>query len=493
MAQKEAKEARFGPVLRYLADNKGPFYGQKHQFRLARRSKSQIRPLQRTIYTACSKNELLIPYSPGYLAKREKAKESNEITQKISTWPTHAPHNTLKIANLAVTKNSSKVTKRSSVVTQLQDTVVYNDWSANFVGGSGASRPPFSCLRPLRSRRFGFMRSHKTLALLTLALATSLACKATTVPFGVASAYNLFAVGTVDAHGNTLIAGNVSTPSDSGRIAAAGIVLNAATISGTLNADPFGALAPFDLVGENGINVGNYININSHGNVYGAPSPGTHFNFNGGGHLVTAGGSGINFNALRSTLDAQTVFLGALGTTGTIVGTNSPLANNPSYFVLLGTDPNLNVFNITAAQLASVNNPIDIIAPVGSTIIINVSGTNIIVGGGLFYNNVQHSGDDPTDDRILFNFPDATTVQINKELSASVLAPFAILTGDSQMDGNFIAAQINVRGEVHNVEFIGDLPQPPTGPPIVPEPGTLMLVGTGALSLVGALRRIKRT
>jgi choice-of-anchor A domain-containing protein len=339
------------------------------------------------------------------------------------------------------------------------------------------------------------MRSNKSLVLLTVALATSFACKAGASPFGIASAYNLFAVGTVNAQGNTVIAGNINDTADiNGRVAAANVILNLTTIGGSLNLDPFGALAPFDLVGENGINVGNSININSPGNAYGVPSPGTHINFNGGGHLVTTGGSGINFNVLRSTLDAQTVFLGALGTTGTIVGTNSGIPNvNPSFFVLLGTDPTLNVFNITAAELASTNNPIDIIAPVGSTIIVNVSGTTITVGGPLDYNNVQHSGDQLDDDRILFNFPDATAVHINAQFSASVLAPFAILDGSSQMDGNFIAAQIGATGQAHNVDFIGDLPQPPTGPPVVPEPGTLMLVGTGVASLAGALRRIKRS
>lgn len=339
------------------------------------------------------------------------------------------------------------------------------------------------------------MRSTKALVILSVTLATSLVCKATTVPFGVASAYNLFAVGTADSHGNTLIAGNVNTSADvTGRIAAAGTILNVTTLGSTLNSDPYGALAPFDLIGNQGINVGNSVNVNSHGNVYGQPPVNTHFNFNGGGHLVTTGGSGIDFNATRTSLDAQTAFLASLGANGVNVGTNSGIQGvNPSFFVLRGTDPNLNVFTITAAQLGSTNNPIDILAPTTSTIIVNVIGSSATVAGPFNYNNVQHAGDDPSDNKILFNFSTATSVQIDAQFSASVLAPYAILGGSAQMDGNFIAAQIGATGEVHNVEFAGNLPQPPTGPPIVPEPGTLMLVGTGAVSLAAGVRRIKRS
>ena len=240
------------------------------------------------------------------------------------------------------------------------------------------------------------MRSTKALVILSVTLATSLVCKATTVPFGVASAYNLFAVGTADSHGNTLIAGNVNTSADvTGRIAAAGTILNVTTLGSTLNSDPYGSLAPFDLIGNQGITVGNSVNVNSHGNVYGQPPVNTHFNFNGGGHLVTTGGSGIDFNATRTSLDAQTAFLASLGANGVNVGTNSGIQGvNPSFFVLRGTDPNLNVFTITAAQLGSTNNPIDILAPTTSTIIVNVIGSSATVAGPFNYNNVQHAGDD---------------------------------------------------------------------------------------------------
>ena len=326
----------------------------------------------------------------------------------------------------------------------------------------------------------------KKFLLFTLALSSFAGiCNASSLPFGVASAYNLVALGTVDSSGNTVIAGNISTNADvTGRVAAANQITTGTTIGSSLNSDPFGSFATFDLVAGNGLGAGTQFNLNSHGNAY-APGTNGNFNFNGGGHRVTTGSSGIDFNGLRTTLDAQTVALAALTSTGAVLGTNQP-GVNPSFFVLKGTDPTLNIFNITAAQFANTNNPIDIQAPAGSTIIVNVAGTNVTLGTGLYFNQNQNSGDSSADANILFNFADAQSVTINGQFNASILAPFAILTGNSQMAGNFIAAQIGHTGEVHNVEFNGTLPST-TSP--VPEPSSLALMGTGILSLAGFVRR----
>ena len=311
-------------------------------------------------------------------------------------------------------------------------------------------------------------------------------CHAESMPFGIASAYNLVALGTVDANGNTLIAGNISTNADiTGRVAAANKITAGTTIGSSLNADPFGSAATYDFVSANGLNSGEQFNLNSHGNAY-APGSNGNFNFNGGGQRVTTGSSGIDFNSLRTSLDAETLTLAALTSTGSVLGTNQP-GVNPSFFVLKGTDPTLNIFNITATEFADTNHPIDIQAPAGSTIIVNVAGTNVSLGTGLYYNQNQTSGDSAADANILFNFATAQTVTIDGQFSASILAPFAVLSGNSQMAGNFIAAQIGQTGEVHNVEFTGTLPDGPSA--VTPEPASLMLMGTGMLGLAAALRR----
>ncbi|HTF70773.1 MAG TPA: choice-of-anchor A family protein [Edaphobacter sp.] len=316
-------------------------------------------------------------------------------------------------------------------------------------------------------------------------------CKADGVAaFGVASAYNLVALGTVDSHGNTVISGNISTNADvTGRVAAAGMVLSGTTIGSNLYSDPWGSQAPFDLVSNGGLNSGEQFNINSHGNVY-APGSNGNFNFNGGGHRVSTGSSGIDFDSLRTTLDNKSLALAALTANGEVLGTNHSSVN-PSFFVLKGTSSTLNIFDITAAQFGDTNHPLDIIAPAGSTILINVDGKHVALGTGIYYNDQQNTGDSSANSNILFNFSDADTVTINGQFTASALAPFAILNGNAQMAGTFIAAQIGQTGEVHNQEFTGTLPP---GDPIAPtpEPASLALMGTGITALAGLLRSRKR-
>lgn len=339
---------------------------------------------------------------------------------------------------------------------------------------------------------FANSKAMKHLAAALVALsALSAISHADSLPFGAASAYNLVALGSVNSSGGTILAGNIGTSADvTGRVAAASMITVGTTIGSSLNSDPFGASAPFDVVAANGLSAGTQFNINSHGNVY-APGTNGNINFNGGGHRVTNGSSGIDFTTLRSDLTAETAQIAGLSVNGVNLGTNAPGAGNPSWYVLKGTDAALNVFNISASVLADTNHPIDIVAPVGSTVIVNVSGTSATVGTGIYHNGVQVSGDSGANSAILFNFADATTVTINGQFNASVLAPYALLTGGSQMGGTFIAAQIGQTGEVHNVEFTGTIPGGTAVAP-TPEPSTLALLGTGALSMAGVIRRRKK-
>jgi choice-of-anchor A domain-containing protein len=195
--------------------------------------------------------------------------------------------------------------------------------------------------------------------------------------------------------------------------------------------------------------------------------------------------SPINFSQLQGSIDTESLALGALASTGSVQ------LQNGNDLILTGLSPTLNVFTVTAAQLASASDYLGINAPAGSTIIVNVTGgaggsTSVQVPK-LFYNGQQVSGDSPADDDILFNFYQAQSdVNFNGQFSASVLAPFATVTGNSQLDGTIIAAAFDDSGEVHNVEFTGDLP---TDPGTTPEPSSLILLATGAVGVWGAVRR----
>jgi choice-of-anchor A domain-containing protein len=347
------------------------------------------------------------------------------------------------------------------------------------------------------------MRIKELFVLAAVLTTTPIICKAD--PFGIASAYNLTALGTAGTPGHPGLPGNINTNVDvGGRVAAAGSV-HTGQVGQSLsepNGDPYRSDATFgnntfDIVAEGGLPNG--ATVKSSGNIYSSTTPSGNINWNGGGskQVVTGSPAPIDFTSLRNTLTAQSLFLAsstetaslsALGEIGKVLGTNSGLPNvNPQAFVLLATNNTLDVFNITAAQFAS--GILDVHTNPGAhpTIIINVIG-NAAISGQFEYNEQQVSGDSQTTDNVLFNFPDASSVDINGQFSASILAPEAVLSGGSQMDGTFIAAQIGSTGEVHYVPYTGDLP---TDTPSVPEPGTLALVGTGILSIAGAVRRKK--
>ncbi len=331
------------------------------------------------------------------------------------------------------------------------------------------------------------MTKFRAMVVLTAVISASpMVCKAD--PFGAASAYNLFAVG------STTMAGTINDSADvQGRIAAASTISGTFTLAAGLQSDPWGADATvggvtYDFVAGGGYTSG-ISNINgANGSAYKTSGSGA-FNFNGGGHLVGSGPVPIDFNTLRTQLDAETIYLGTLGANGTIIGTGNGNGGNPSWYVIKATQPGLNVFTISAAILAS--NQIDIVTTDPSqTILINVldSGT-VTVGQSLLLNGNQYFNDEHTS-KILINAPNATNFVGNAEVDSSVLAPFALITG-GDFDGNVIGAAIGATGEIHNIEFDGTIPSPPTTPP-VPEPGTLALVGTGVLSVATAVRRKKK-
>jgi choice-of-anchor A domain-containing protein len=228
----------------------------------------------------------------------------------------------------------------------------------------------------------------------------------------------------------------------------------------------------------------NSFNVNAGGNVYSSNATSASFNFANENYsgslyenskLVTGGSSPISFSTLQAEMQALTGQLAGLAANGVICSVSNSgslvagggCPSNPTYFnpnsqhyspswiVLYGTSATVNVFNITQAEFQN-NNNLDIEVPTGSTVIINVAGTS-----DTLQRNIYFQGNTVTDANagyILFNFPNATAVGIDGQFDGTLLAPYASLSGGSQMGGTFIAASIGGTGEVHYDAFSGTLP-----------------------------------
>jgi len=149
----------------------------------------------------------------------------------------------------------------------------------------------------------------------------------------------------------------------------------------------------------------------------------------------------VDLVALKATVEALSLRLSAVASNGTVTSTSSKLT-------LTGTDKKLNVFNITAAQLTAVTET-DVNFPAGSAVVVNVSGTDIVWGGGSVCLNGQ-CGDSTQADSVLWNFYEAATLSSSgMAIEGSVLAPFATLSGA----GGHIAGQVIVRYLTGGLEY----------------------------------------
>jgi choice-of-anchor A domain-containing protein len=166
----------------------------------------------------------------------------------------------------------------------------------------------------------------------------------------------------------------------------------------------------------------------------------------------------VDFVTLDATLKAYSAALLAHPVNGTTVF-------NYGALVLTGTDPKLNVFGVTAAQL-NATTQVKFIAPVGSSIVVNVSGTVInwkntgflMPDGGTSCRN----GNSDWCMRILYNLYEADTLNLNGiGVQGSVLAPFATVDGGSgNIDGQLVCEYLYGAIEYHPYFFNGCLQLP---------------------------------
>lgn len=120
-------------------------------------------------------------------------------------------------------------------------------------------------------------------------------------------------------------------------------------------------------------------------------------------------------------------------------------------------------------------------------VFINVGGTSI-----LFEENFVAAGMNgvlPEADRTIWNFYEATNIDITRQFFGAVLAPNATVTNSQEISGNVVARNFNQGGQVRLPTFSGNLPH--NTPVSEPHHALVLLAGLGAL-VAGRHRKRRR-
>jgi choice-of-anchor A domain-containing protein/uncharacterized repeat protein (TIGR01451 family) len=272
------------------------------------------------------------------------------------------------------------------------------------------------------------------------ASATSPSCTTVSNPLGAATGYTEF------------IAGNGSRGSESEGAIAWGGNLSAGgmTVGTRLPASTAAGYPALVVAGTHGS-----FNLQK-GSAYLNPKTGV--NFNGGAGTGYLNSNPLDFTAAFNDVKTKSTAWGATASTGTVT---TGVTGGNTATILSGTNADLNVFNLTQADLPSGRH-IGLDIPAGSVALINVAGNSITlsgqmwlkIGGGWNQVNDTNMANYPG---VLWNFPTATSITMNfgSAWGGSILAPNANLQISSvgHTIGQIITAQFSSNYETHQNLF----------------------------------------
>ena len=297
-------------------------------------------------------------------------------------------------------------------------------------------------------------------------------------PIETLSEYNLIVLNDLDStsevEGKTLIGGDLSGTSNYG------IRLTQNDLS---NGDALviaGDLVSGSTVNANGQSVVIAGNNNGQVNASSVSSDASEYDFD----LIKS--EFVNFSGYLSELAVNSVL-----TTST---NGQP---GPASFEVgsdIGTD--VAVFNITSEEFFSNNSiqqyDVDLNGQSPSAIVINVSG-EVIDDSNFSGNGVGNIVTDAFRENIIWNFFEATDIDLVKQLNGSLLAPFADLSNATPIEGSVVVNNFDQDGEVHDALFAGtinyDASTDSQDPAVdVPAPSSMIIFASALLGL-GLWRR----
>ena len=154
----------------------------------------------------------------------------------------------------------------------------------------------------------------------------------------------------------------------------------------------------------------------------------------------------IDFNAAKSYLQSLSSQLAGYTANGTV---EEPYTSG---IFLTGTDPFLNVFDVDGTVL-STKSDIQIEVPNGAVVLVNVSGTDVSMSGGLVVTGTDVGN-------VLYNFYEAEDLSIQYiNVRGSILAPWAVVNFPSgYQSGQLMAKSMVGSGQFNNNLFVGNIP-----------------------------------
>ncbi|MFN7727425.1 MAG: collagen-binding domain-containing protein [Rubrivivax sp.] len=224
-------------------------------------------------------------------------------------------------------------------------------------------------------------------------------------------------------------------------------------------------------------------------------------NFNGSGGVYVGGTkNGVNSNSgslsastaaamfatatstdFSSVLNGASDSLKALSTTGS----HWTVSGNRVTFHAIANAQGVAVFDLAGAGNLLAYGEFDFDLGSATSVIFNSDVTSATINA-----NVVGAGAQAVGNKMVWNFYNATYLNMVTQFAGSILATDALLTNSNNIEGGVFVNTLVQNGEIHLGAYTGVLPTPPGQQ--VPEPGTLGLLAAAAAAAAWTRRRSAR-